>query len=87
MSDNYYLCNCCSKAFEEAKFTCIKCNGYYCSDKCADFDTNSACRYCSYKDYKDYSDSMLLSALLKHFNITKVQAINIWRKGNKNGKK
>lgn len=89
MGVDYYACEKCNKTYPDCGnyFVCRGCDSNFCSDKCGarqivedeideyDFDLTT-CVFCR---KEVFTDNQIICALLKHFSITREQAIEICR--------
>lgn len=99
MGVDYYQCTGCSRGFRDDSEYCVfcECGNCYCSEECGkldnykewneetdshrvDLEKDVTCTVCRNENYTDYT---LLEAVCKHFNITRNQAVDIWRTLNK----
>jgi hypothetical protein len=95
MGVDYYTCENCSHNYPDCGyyFRCSGCESGFCSNECGgrqvieeesndEVDDDSyheevtSCIFCR---HEQYTTDMLLDAVIKHFNITREIAINIWR--------
>ena len=93
MGVDFYACRNCDETFPDCGefYSCEQCGRYYCSTECADFspieqmadegdedydEDNVQCGICS-KKTPDTGE--MFCALLKHFKISREDAIKIWR--------
>lgn len=95
MSIDYYSCAICGHNFPDCGdyVSCEHCFNHFCSKKCAkmayaeldeeaDIDNNEEEEYphCCICRKEAANDYILLEALLRHFNLTREQALEIWQK-------
>jgi putative heme degradation protein len=102
MGVDYYQCANCNRGFRDDSEYCAycECGNCFCSKECGklenygdwseeddthriDLEADITCVICRHEAYTDYT---LLESLLKHFNITREQAVNIWRAEKHHGK-
>lgn len=79
MSLDYYLCDKCGKKFSEISWDAdwCECGGRFCSKKCADKIDDFCCK-CRKEVVRDEE---LLDFLLKRGNLTREQAVELYRNG------
>lgn len=102
MGADYYQCASYNRGFRDDSDHCAwcECNNCFCSAECAkldnygewndeaesnriDLEKDITCVICRKEAYNDYT---LLESVLKHFKISRKQAIEIWRTESDNGK-
>jgi len=86
MGIDYYTCAKCSDNFPDCSnhAYCEKCENFFCSNDCArlkpideeESEDNTNCCLCRKEHVTDYD---LLYFLLKHCNLTKEDAINLYK--------
>lgn len=93
MGVDFYTCAKCERNFPDCGnyYSCEECSNVFCSDKCANpepfydpLDEDGGgeeierytCCICRKEDANDY---ILLNALLRHFKLTREQALKIWQ--------
>jgi hypothetical protein len=91
MGIDYYTCQKCERNFPDCSyyFTCTGCEVMFCSDACGgrvveeesedghDYNDITSCVMCR---METATSDDLLKFLLKHFNLTRDQAMEIYRK-------
>lgn len=80
MSIDYYDCDSCGKHFSAISWDAVwcECGGSFCSEKCALKQIDGSCPLCREEVVRDLD---LLFFLLKHYNITREQAVELYRNG------
>lgn len=78
MSLEYYDCDNCGATFSAISWNAFwcECGGSFCSEKCAQKQGDGSCRLCRLEVVRDED---LLSFLFKHYNITREQAVELYR--------
>jgi hypothetical protein len=94
MGVDYYVCDTCGDAFPDcsSRACWCSCGMKFCRFECGELDYSkydengeaiestgydeSTCNICR---HEDANDAILFLALLKHFNITREQALKIWQ--------
>ena len=85
MGVDFYTCSSCSFIFPDCGeyYTCNQCEKCFCDSKCArsklvsnDNEDYSNCLFCR---KEDANDSILCEVMMKHFNVTREQVLEIWR--------
>jgi hypothetical protein len=92
MGVDYYTCQNCERNFPDCSyhFTCSGCEVMFCSDECGGraveeksergkWDDLTSCVLCR---METATSDGLLNFLLKHFNLTRDQAMELYRKVN-----
>lgn len=90
MGIDYYTCFGCERAFPDviAYHNCEECGNIYCSTKCAkpeliesvEDDSDEERTSCVYCRDEIITDTDILSAVLQHFNISKEEALELYKK-------
>lgn len=93
MGVDYYQCASCNTGFRDDSDYCVWCEcgkvdnyGEWNDEEETnriDLDKDITCVICRQESYTDYT---LLESVLKHFKITRKQAIKIWREEKNNGR-
>jgi hypothetical protein len=92
MGVDYYTCHNCERNFPDCMkfFTCTGCESHFCSDACGgkkveeesedghSYNDLTSCFLCR-KEIATEHDLLLF--VLKHFNITREQAMELYRNG------
>lgn len=92
MGVDFYTCANCGDTFPDCGyyFSCYTCSHHFCSNTCGgrkveerpddppNMEEITTCILCRKEDATDYQ---LLQFLLKHFNITRQQAMELYRHG------
>lgn len=78
MSVDHYSCDNCGRTFADCSWdaTWCDCGGRFCSKECAIKISDESCRLCRKEIARD--DELLLF-LLKHFNLNRDQAMELYR--------
>jgi hypothetical protein len=90
MGVDFYTCQNCERNFPDCSyfFTCTQCEHMFCSDKCGgkkvekedpkgdSYNDLTSCFLCRKEIAADYQ---LLKFLLGHFNLTREQAMELYR--------
>ena len=90
MGVDFYTCAICEYNFPDCGdyVTCEECYNHFCSDECAslkpiqtsdeeEFNEDlTSCCLCRKEVANDY---ILLGVLLRHYNLTKEQVLDLWR--------
>lgn len=83
MSDGYYSCVLCGETFPDCSYyvSCNKCKRHFCCDDCArmNFDMDANNPICCVCCDEDVDNVTLLEFLLKHFSLSKEDAIILWK--------
>lgn len=77
MGVDYYVCHRCDTTFPDCSSHCIwcDCGGHFCSAECANQSEDGSCCLCRSEVVRDRD---LLLFLLKHYQITYEQAMELY---------
>ena len=77
-SEISFTCICGEYFSHEMSYVCKSCGQHYCCEKCGNFKYEESIS-CSFCRKENTSNDYLFEVLLKYFNITRENAIDIWR--------
>ena len=85
MGVEFYVCANCTETFPDCGeyYFCEECANHFCSRKCADpkpmDEDDEDLRNCCICRKEEANDYILLNALLRHYKITRKDAMKIWQ--------